>query len=1231
MAKQTISNFPENNGDPTPTSKNDELSLYASILESCTEYAIFSLNTDLIITSWNEGARRLFGFEANEVINKIRLSKLHDPLDVQKGKIDEIIKTVKQSGVWSHDLTCICKDGTPVSVQYTVTLRTDLFGRNIGYTIVAYNQSALKSQLQTLTESQEYTRSLIESNLDVLVTTDPLGIINDVNRQICELTELSKEELIGAPFKIHFTDPKRAENLIRKVLSENRITNYELIIKSNTDKLTPVSFNATTFRTPDGHLKGIFATARNITEQKRLADKSHAQSDALLEATNFLSDVLKSSIAYSIMALDLEGNILIWNEGAKRNYGYNAEEMVGKKNLWILYTTEDIESGRAKTMLQEALNTGNYEGEFQCVRKNGEQFPTLLAVTVRRDADGKAIGYVLISKDITILKNQEQELREQLSYSRSLFDYSIDVLMATDSLGIITDANKQMCTVTGYSKEELIGTEFKNYFTDPKLAEDCIRKVLYEDRVTNYELTIKAKDGKETVLSCNASTFKGTDQNLRGVFAVGRDITNQKRLEVESLDQTSKLKEATGFLNNVLESSTAYSIIAEDLQGNILAWNEGARLNYGYTAEEMVGKQNTRILHAPEDIQSGRLQSVLDAALKTGKEEGVLESVRKNGERFTASLALTLRKDSNGKPVGYLLISKDITEQKREEVLENKNVELTEQNRLAQEANRLKSEFLANMSHELRSPLNGIIGFAELMHLGKVGPVSPEHKEYLGDILSSSRHLLQLINDILDLAKVESGKMEFHPENVDLTLVINEVCDILRTLISKKKIKLTIDVDPSTNLVIIDPAKLKQILYNFISNAVKFANEEGIVSIRVIPEGTKYFRLEVEDNGIGIKKEDIHKLFTEFQQLDASRDKKYQGTGLGLALTKSVAEAQGGQVGVRSIAGQGSTFFVVLPRTPLKFDELSLPITSTSSAITDQTQISTVPTVPTEMTSTGVGTDIKTLLSKSVKKETKLPEETRNYQASPRILVIEDDPKDNALVARTLIEAGYTIKSVFSGAEAIKTCLEIKFDLITLDLLLPDMNGWDVLREFRSKGPNLETPAVVVTVVGSKAASFGFMIQNFLIKPIKSEDLISAIQKTGVYENENKTILFVDDDPTMLTLCKHYLKDYGATLLSETDSEKGLALADLNHPDVIVLDLLMPGVDGLEFLRRFRLTDYGKRTPIIICTSQDISDVDRSRIKASVAAVIQKGGGSMNTLIAEIKNICPIDTEKKPI
>src|SRR5205823_4989390 len=216
------------------------------------------------------------------------------------------------------------------------------------------------------------------------------------------------------------------------------------------------------------------------------------------------------------------------------------------------------------------------------------------------------------------------------------------------------------------------------------------------------------------------------------------------------------------------------------------------------------------------------------------------------------------------------------------------------QYRRVQEANRLKSEFLANMSHELRTPLNGIIGFAELMHDGKVGPVSAEHKEYLGDILTSARHLLQLINDVLDLSKVESGKMEFRLEPVEVAKLVGEVRDILRTLAAQKRIDVNTEIDPAVSGIVSDASKLKQVLYNYLSNALKFTPDEGRVTVRVVPEDREHFRLEVKDTGIGIKPEDMDKLFVEFQQLDASVAKKYPGTGLGLALTKRIVETQGG-------------------------------------------------------------------------------------------------------------------------------------------------------------------------------------------------------------------------------------------------------------------------------------------------------------------------------------------------
>jgi signal transduction histidine kinase len=266
---------------------------------------------------------------------------------------------------------------------------------------------------------------------------------------------------------------------------------------------------------------------------------------------------------------------------------------------------------------------------------------------------------------------------------------------------------------------------------------------------------------------------------------------------------------------------------------------------------------------------------------------------------------------------------RDITDRKRLEEIRrrsqeleesNRRMELEDHNRRIQEANRLKSEFVANMSHELRTPLNSVIGFAELMASGKVGPVSAPHKEYLGDILTSSKHLLQLINDVLDLARVESGKIEIRAEPIEPAKLVAEVRDILRGLAAERHTKVDVEVDASLAEVELDPAKFKQVLYNYLSNAIKFTPEGGRVRVMVTPEGPTQIRIDVEDTGIGVRREDLHRLFVEFQQLDAGTAKKYAGTGLGLAVTKRIVEAQGGKVEVKSTVGVGSTFSAVLPR-----------------------------------------------------------------------------------------------------------------------------------------------------------------------------------------------------------------------------------------------------------------------------------------------------------------------------
>jgi len=259
-------------------------------------------------------------------------------------------------------------------------------------------------------------------------------------------------------------------------------------------------------------------------------------------------------------------------------------------------------------------------------------------------------------------------------------------------------------------------------------------------------------------------------------------------------------------------------------------------------------------------------------------------------------------------------IVREITQQKLADEARVTALRLEDENRQIQEASELKSQFLANMSHELRTPLNAIIGFSELLHTGAVLPDSPKHREYVGLIAASGRHLLRLINDVLDLSKVEAGKLELHPKRIKLESVVSHVIGILQPFIEPKSLRLSIDIDATLDEVVVDPSRLEQVLYNYLSNAIKFTPIGGHVRVLALRHGDEHFRIEVHDNGIGIAEHDIPRLFKDFQQLDSGVNKHHQGTGLGLSVSRRLVEAQGGQVGVHSVLGKGSIFFCVLRR-----------------------------------------------------------------------------------------------------------------------------------------------------------------------------------------------------------------------------------------------------------------------------------------------------------------------------
>jgi PAS domain S-box-containing protein len=385
--------------------------------------------------------------------------------------------------------------------------------------------------------------------------------------------------------------------------------------------------------------------------------------------------------------------------------------------------------------------------------------------------------------------------------------------------------------------------------------------------------------------------------------------------EALKLPTASEIRKNEAKVVGLLEAAPDSMIVAT-ADGRILLVNGQTERLFGYLREELLG-QPVELL-VPERYRQRhpmhRQQYASDPHVRPMGAGLDLFGRRKDGTEFPVEISLSPLETEDG--VLFTSAIRDITDRRRlEENVRQQNRELEEQNRLIHEASRMKSEFLANMSHELRTPLNSIIGFSELMYDGKLGPTSDDHHEYLGDMLTSARHLLRLINDVLDLAKVESGKMEFFPEPLDLGLIVAELRDQMRPLAAAKRIRLDTEVDPRLTGICLDSSKLKQVLYNYLSNALKYSREDGHVTVRMRPENEREFRLEVEDAGVGIQHEDLHRLFVEFQQLDGGSAKAYQGSGLGLALTRRVVEAQGGHVGVRSTPGVGSVFHAVLPRT----------------------------------------------------------------------------------------------------------------------------------------------------------------------------------------------------------------------------------------------------------------------------------------------------------------------------
>jgi PAS domain S-box-containing protein len=894
----------------------------------------------------------------------------------------------------------------------------------------------------------------------------------------------------------------------------------------------------------------------------------------------------------AIIASNDQGNIVLFNSAAEELFGYSQADMLGQPVELLM--PERFRHGHLHHREEyNAHPSRRSMGRSRILygrRRDGTEFPVEVGLS-HVDIEGERFVLTFLT-DVSDRKRAEAALRQaqdELQHSNQELEHR--VLQRTEELlqlnqrlqqelaerrqveaeqrrlaaivassddgiiglaldGTVTSWNRGAEKIYGYGAEDIVGQPVQRLVPEDRLAEETsiIERIKQGERLEHYETLRRHKDGSLFDVSLTISPIKNSEGEVIGISKISRDITARKRAEAERKQAQEALARELARSKGLLDASFD-GIVVIDAQGYVVDANESYARMMGRTLDE------TLQLHI-SDWDAQWSPQELDDIVTTGRfVDCTFETVHRRKDGSTYEVEITVSNVAVGDEILQLCICRDITERKRsEEQLRLSNERMSLANAELARAARLKDEFLASMSHELRTPLNAILGLAEALIEDIFGPLNDEQREHLTTIEKSGKHLLALINDILDLSKVESGRMELEITPVPVEEFCTSCLSFVKQQAHQKRIQLDCRIDPELVEIDIDERRIRQVLVNLLSNAVKFTPENGTVQLQVRGDSFREsLDFSVTDTGIGIAPEHLDKLFQPFVQIDSALSRRYAGTGLGLALVRRIAELHGGSVALESQEGKGSRFTVSLPWAPSEEHQpVVLPLTADACP----------------------------------------------WQPGLRkVLIIEDSAAAADQIMRYLKELEIQGIVYPKAAGAMDLARQAQPDVIILDILLPDQSGWTVLADLKDLPATQDIPVIVVSVVDEQLKSLDMGAVAHLLKPFTRPQFQQVLQRTIppratseplvplAAATDAPLILLAEDNEANIAMLESYLEAQGFRVVVARNGREAVQMATQYQPDLVLMDIQMPEMDGLEATQKIRTDATQQDLPVIALTA----------------------------------------------